>query len=77
MQIDARRQAEEEVRTLSGLLPICAACKKIREDEEWVPVEQYVVTHTEAEFTHGLCPDCLEDYYPDDDGADGRAKKVE
>ncbi len=66
-QIDARRRAEEEVQTLSGLLPICAGCKKIREDEDWVQVDQYVAAHSEAEFTHGLCPECVERLYPEDD----------
>jgi PAS domain S-box-containing protein len=55
-----------EVRRLSGLLPICAFCKKIRDEEgRWWAVEEYVVDHSEAKFSHGLCPDCRERLYPD------------
>lgn len=54
------------VKTLRGLLPICAACKKIRDDRGyWHEVEAYVRAHTEAEFTHGICPDCMRKLYPD------------
>jgi hypothetical protein len=54
-----------QVKTLSGLLPICAACKKIRDDRGyWHEVEVYVRDHTEAEFTHGICPDCMHRLYP-------------
>ncbi len=53
------------VRTLSGLLPICAACKKIRDDQGyWQQIEVYVRDHSEAEFSHGLCPECVERLYP-------------
>jgi AmiR/NasT family two-component response regulator len=55
-----------QVKTLRGLLPICAACKKIRDDRGyWHEVEAYVRAHTEAEFTHGICPDCMRKLYPD------------
>jgi PAS domain S-box-containing protein len=55
-----------EVKTLSGLLPICANCKKIRDDHGyWIQVETYISKHSEATFTHGLCPDCLKQYYPE------------
>lgn len=55
-----------EVRVLRGLLPICSACKKIRDAEgSWSEVEQYVSKHSEATFTHGMCPDCLRAYYPE------------
>ena len=68
-QIDARRRAEHEVTTLSGLLPICSGCKKIRDDEQrWVRIDRYITEHSEAEFTHGLCPDCLERLYPEHTG---------
>jgi glucose-6-phosphate-specific signal transduction histidine kinase len=51
--------ALEEVKKLSGLLPICAWCKKIRdESDDWIPIEAYVVSHSEADFTHSICPDC-------------------
>ncbi len=55
------RAALAEVRTLQGLLPICAWCKKIRNEQppsEWVPIERYIAQRTDAEFTHGICPDC-------------------
>ncbi|NVN98338.1 MAG: hypothetical protein HXX17_03370 [Geobacteraceae bacterium] len=53
-------QSLAEIKTLQGLLPICACCKKIRDDYGlWTRVEEYISSHTEAEFTHGLCPDCF------------------
>lgn len=58
-----RLQLEEalaHVKQLSGLLPICARCKKIRDDQgDWSPIEVYISGHSEADFTHGLCPDCV------------------
>lgn len=57
------KAALEQVKTLSGLLPICAGCKKIRNDEGyWEQVEVYLHQHTNIEFSHGLCPDCLKKY---------------
>jgi hypothetical protein len=51
--------ALSQVRQLSGMLPICASCKKIRDDRGyWNQIEKYISEHTEALFTHGLCPDC-------------------
>jgi CRP-like cAMP-binding protein len=52
------------VDAIGGLLPICAHCKKIREDDSWVSIEKYISDHSEAEFSHGLCPDCVEELYP-------------
>lgn len=58
------RSALADVRRLSGMLPICAHCKNIRDDEGyWQTVESYLGTHSEAEFSHGLCPDCLREHY--------------
>jgi len=58
-------QALREVRKLSGLLPICASCKKIRDGQgEWHPIESYIAAHSEADFTHGLCPHCLKEFFP-------------
>lgn len=58
--------AMKEIKTLHGLLPICSGCKKIRDDKGyWQHVEHYVQHHTQAEFTHSLCPDCLKELYPD------------
>ncbi len=54
------------IKTLRGLLPICAGCKKIRDDKGyWQQIEAYVSEHTDAEFSHGLCPDCVKRLYPD------------
>ena len=54
------------VKSLSGLLPICAGCKKIRDDQGyWNQVESYIQKHTDARFSHGLCPDCLRKWYPE------------
>jgi hypothetical protein len=53
------------VRTLSGLLPICSSCKKIRDDQGyWNHIERYISKHSRAEFTHGLCPECAKRLYP-------------
>lgn len=54
----------EQVRRLSGLLPICATCKKIRDDRGyWTQVEQYIDAHSEAHFTHAICPECARRIY--------------
>jgi len=56
----------EKIRTLKGMLPVCASCKKIRDDKgEWHQFESYISKHTEADFTHGLCPECLNNLYPE------------
>jgi len=60
------KHALDEVRTLRGIVPICSNCKKIRDDKGyWNQVEQYLMDHTEAEFSHGICPACAEALYPD------------
>jgi hypothetical protein len=59
-----RQALQEEVRTLRGLLPICMVCKKIRDDQgDWQILEAYIMRHSEANFTHGLCPNCLQEHY--------------
>ena len=59
-------QAMEQVKRLSGMLPICSACKKVRDDKGyWRQIESYVQEHSEAEFTHGICPGCMRDLYPE------------
>jgi PAS domain S-box-containing protein len=80
LDITARKKAEEEqerligelqhalaeVRRLSGLLPICASCKKIRDDQGyWQQIEAYIQDHSEAEFSHSVCPECAKKLYPD------------
>jgi len=55
------QQALEHVKRLEGIIPICGYCKKIRDDQDyWQNVESYVATHSEAEFSHGICPSCFE-----------------
>lgn len=78
--ISRRKSAEDErekliqelqdalmrVKKLSGLLPICASCRKIRDKEgKWHHLESYIVCNTEADFSHGICPGCLQQLYPD------------
>jgi CheY-like chemotaxis protein len=59
-------EALANVKELSGLVPICGDCKKIRNDQDyWQSVEQYIGEHTNARFTHGICPTCLEKYMRD------------
>ena len=56
----------DKVKTLSGFIPICASCKKIRDDKGyWNQVEQYITEHSEVEFSHGVCPDCVTKLYPE------------
>lgn len=58
--LTAHRAQAEELKVLSGLLPICAYCKSIRDDDgAWNPLESYIDRHSEAAFSHGVCPDCL------------------
>lgn len=60
------RSALEEIKTLRGILPICSYCKKIRtEVGSWIEVENYVRKHSEAEFSHGICPNCMREHYAD------------
>ncbi len=60
------REALKKVKTLSGLLPICSSCKKIRDDKGyWNQIESYISTRSEAEFSHGMCPECMKKLYPD------------
>jgi hypothetical protein len=64
--IEKLQNALSEVETLRGLLPICACCKKIRDDQGyWNHIEAYLRKHTNTEFTHTLCPECVKQYYPD------------
>jgi ligand-binding sensor domain-containing protein len=66
------KEALAEVKTLSGLLPICSSCKRVREDGGyWQRIESYVQTHSQAQFSHGICPDCMVKLYPE------QAKRIE
>lgn len=58
--------ALEDIKTLKGMFPICAQCKKIRDDKGfWKQIESYLGEHTEAEFSHGICPECAQKLYPE------------
>jgi PleD family two-component response regulator len=60
------QEALDKIKTLRGLLPICANCKKIRDDQGyWQDVTVYIRDRSEADFSHGICPDCLKKLYPD------------
>ncbi len=60
------RDALGQVKRLSGFLPICASCKKIRDDQGyWQQIESYISEHSDALFSHGVCPECPEKLYPD------------
>jgi DNA-binding NtrC family response regulator len=58
-------EAIEKIKVLDGLVPICANCKKIRDDKGyWNQIEQYITKHSSAKFTHGICPECVDKLYP-------------
>jgi K+-sensing histidine kinase KdpD len=60
------RTSLEEIKVLRGLLPVCAYCKQIRDEAgSWLRMETYIRRHSEAEFTHGVCPDCFRKHFPD------------
>jgi hypothetical protein len=60
------RELQKEVHILEGLLPICSFCKKIRNTSDtWEAIEKYISEHSEAQFSHSLCPDCAVEQYPD------------
>lgn len=65
-KIGELQRALNEIKTLRGIVPICASCKKIRNDAGfWQQVDVYVRDHSEAEFSHGLCPECMKRLYPE------------
>jgi len=67
------QEALSRIKTLKGLLPICAACKKIRDDKGfWNHIESYIRKHSEAEFTDGICPSCAQKLYPEDYATAGK-----
>ncbi|NOX25304.1 MAG: response regulator [Deltaproteobacteria bacterium] len=60
------QKALDEIKVLNGILPICSFCKRICSDNgEWQKIESYICQHSEANFSHGVCPDCLEKHYPE------------
>jgi phosphoserine phosphatase RsbU/P len=67
-KIEELHQAMSQIKTLKGLLPICSFCKKIRDDQGyWNQLENYISEHTNADFSHGICPECLEEHFPEGD----------
>lgn len=69
-------KAIEKIKKLSGLLPICASCKKIRDDKGyWKQIESYISDHSEAEFSHGICPECADKLYGDQEWYKKKQKK--
>ena len=63
---EALEQALSQVKTLKGFIPICSVCHKIRNDTGyWHRLEEYVAQHTDAQLSHGICPDCMATQYPD------------
>ncbi|RQW04055.1 MAG: tetratricopeptide repeat protein [Calditrichaeota bacterium] len=64
--INQQQDALEKIKTLSGLIPICSHCHKIRNDKGYYEhLEKYIMDHSDAVFSHGICPECLERHYPD------------
>jgi len=64
--IQKLQEALANIKTLRGLLPICASCKKIRDDNGyWHQIETYIRVHSEADFSHGICPECKIRLYPE------------
>lgn len=62
------QKAFSEIKTLKGILPICSYCKEIRNDEGyWIRLENFIQEHSEAEFSHSICNNCLDKYFPEDD----------
>ena len=65
-QVHSLQEALVHVKTLQGILPICMHCHKIRNDQQsWEKLEKYIAEHSDAQFSHGLCPECLKKHYPD------------
>ena len=61
------QKALDEIKTLRGIIPICSHCKQIRDDEGmWKKIEEYIHAHSEASFSHGICPDCMKKHYPEE-----------
>ena len=72
------QEALARIKTLSGLIPICANCKKVRNDKGyWDQVEEYVQSHSEAKFSHGICPECVAKLYPETRSSKSILKKIE
>jgi len=65
-RIKELQAAQTHIKTLQGIIPICAHCHKIRDDQEiWQKIEAYIEKHSGARFSHGICPECVKKYYPE------------
>ena len=65
-QVVLLRKLYKRIRMLEGFLLICANCKKIKnKEEQWEQIEKYIMEHSQAEFSHGICPECTQKLYPD------------
>lgn len=65
-KLEELRKAQEEIKVLRGIIPICSYCKRILSDNaSWEQMEVYISNHSEAQFSHGICPDCMEKYFPE------------
>lgn len=63
----ALQKAQNQIKTLTGIIPICMYCKEVRNDEGyWKKVEEYIEENSDAQFSHGICQKCLEKHYPED-----------
>jgi hypothetical protein len=66
VELQQLAESLQKIKKLSGLLPICANCKKVRDDKGyWNQIESYIRNHSEAEFSHGICPECAKELYPE------------
>ena len=75
--IDQLNAKIDQIKVLTGLLPICAVCKKIRDDQGyWNQIEAYIQEHSDAKFSHGICPDCAERLYPEYHQAGKRSRRT-
>lgn len=64
-QVEELRKALDHIQTLQGIIPICSHCHKIRNDQKsWERIENYIEHHSKAKFSHSICPECLDKYYP-------------
>jgi len=70
----------KHIKYLEGFLPVCSFCKRIRVNHDWIPIEDYISNRSEAVFSHGLCPRCAKEHYPeifaeDEEKPDGHKEK--
>lgn len=66
LSIKIIKETQKEIKILRGLLTTCSSCKKVKDTEgSWTKMESYINKHSEANFSHGMCPDCFKKYYPD------------